>query len=183
MATPSGIGSLLTIPSLGKSRSVGGRHCSSSAIPPPQLLPEMAHKNLMFTVKHALAAPLLRISKAEAVELASGVFRIDATVENHGYLPTNVTDRAVAMKAVDPCTVSLELPDGVELVSGTITVDVDHLAGWSDRSDEYTRFSEWSAPARGAQWVVRTPLNHTPTVRIVARSTRAGTIERELDLR
>ena len=149
--------------------------------PPPQLLPEMAQKNLMFTLKHALAAPLLRIAKAEATELAEGVFRIDAVIENRGYLSTDTTDRAVAMKAVHPCSATLELPDVIKLVAGESTVDLGHLAGWSDRNDEYTRFSQWSAPAKGAQWVVRTT-DTSAEVKIVARSTRAGTDTRTLRL-
>ncbi len=149
--------------------------------PPPQLLPDMAHKNMMFTIKHALAAPLLRITKAEAVNLADDVYRIDAVVENHGYLSTFITDRAVDMKAVAPCNASLELPDGIELVSGSLNVELGHLAGWSDRPDEYTRFSQWSAPAKRAQWVVRTN-GSLDGVCVVATSTRAGTDRKQIEI-
>ena len=141
----------------------------------------MAHKNFMFTLKHALAAPLLTIAKAEATKLADGVFRVDAVVENHGYLSTDITDQAVAMKVVKPCTATLELGDGVELVAGKLTVELGHLAGWSDRNDEYTRFSQWSAPAKGAQWVIRLAAP-SATIRVEARSTRAGSDSQTLTL-
>ena len=149
--------------------------------PPPQLLPEMAHKNMMFTLKHALAAPLLRIAKAEATALGDGLFRIDAIFENHGYLPTEVTDRAVAMAAVKPCVAILDAPEGVQIVAGTREVDLGHLPGWSDRRDEYTRFSQWRAAARGAQWVVRATQSDQEVV-LRAQSTRAGQCEMRLKL-
>lgn len=149
--------------------------------PPPQLLPEMVHRNMTFTIKHALAAPLLRIARAEVTPLGGTLHRVNAVVENHGFLSTDVTDRAVAMKAVEPCTVTIELPATAELVAGKPTVELGHLAGWSDRSDEYTRFSQWSAPAAGAEWVIRA--DRTPAEIVVrARSTRAGTDERALTI-
>jgi murein tripeptide amidase MpaA len=168
-------------PQLGEVEIGGWKTLMIFRNPPPQLLPEMAHKNCQFTIKHALAAPLLRIAKAEATKLSEGVFRIDTVVENHGYLSTDVTDRAVEMKVVAPCTATLELGEGVELVAGTPTVELGHLAGWSERTDEYTRFSQWSAPAKGAQWVIRTA-DSSATVRVVARSTRAGSSSQTLTL-
>ncbi|MCK5246561.1 hypothetical protein KAR02_06660, partial [Candidatus Bipolaricaulota bacterium] len=73
------------------------------------------------------------------------------------------------------------LGEGIELVAGTSTVELGHLAGWSERNDEYTRFSQWSAPAKGAQWVIRTA-DSSATVRVVARSTRAGSDSQTLTL-
>jgi len=141
--------------------------------PPPQLLPEMAHKNMMFVIKHALAAPLLRIARVDATSVGGDVYRIEAVVENHGFLGTDITDRAVAMKAVESCTARLELPAGATLVSEDEVVELGHLAGWSDRNDEYTRFSQWGHPAKKAAWFVRTSGKPTE-VTIVADSTRAG---------
>jgi murein tripeptide amidase MpaA len=168
-------------PQLGDVEIGGWRTLFIFRNPPPQLLPEMAHKNFMFTLKHALAAPLLVIAKAEATKLADGIFRIDAIIENQGYLSTDVTDQAVAMKVVKPCTATLKLGDGVTLVAGNPTVELGHLAGWSDRPDEYTRFSQWSAPAKGAQWVVRTT-DASASVRVMAQSTRAGSDSQTLTL-
>jgi murein tripeptide amidase MpaA len=142
--------------------------------PPPQLLPEMAHKNMMYTIKHALAAPLLRIARTEIIALGGNVFRVRAVVENQGFLSTDVTDRAVTMKAVEPCQASIVLPASAELVAGTQTLELGHLAGWSDRNDEYTRFSQWGHPARAAEWVIRTDGSPAEVV-VRATGTRAGT--------
>ena len=141
--------------------------------PPPQVLPEIAHKNMMFTLKAAMTAPLLRFSRTEVTALGAGLFKIEAVVENQGFLPTNITDQAVKMKAVEPVKVQLVFGDDVELVSGSQTADLGHLAGWADRRYEYNRFSRWGPIAKKIEWVVRAPGAGT-TVELVATSTRAG---------
>jgi len=67
-----------------------------------------AHKNALFCLKHAAASPLMEIGAARAEHLGEGVYRVAVTVKNRGYLPTNVTEQAKAVKAVKP--VRAEVP-------------------------------------------------------------------------
>jgi hypothetical protein len=169
-------------PQLGRVEIGGWQGLYMFRNPPPKLLPEMAHKNAMFTLKHALCAPGIRITSSAVTPLGGGVFKIEAIAENEGFLSTNVTQHAVRMQAAKPVKLVLEPGDGVELVAGDKEADLGHLAGWHERLHEYTRFSQWNTPAKKAEWVVRVKGAATPSVRIRATSTRAGEDVREVVL-
>ena len=75
--------------------------------PPPALLEDVCRRNVAFCLRHAAAAPRIRIDELTAEPLGAGLFRVRAVVSNHGYLPTNLTD--VALEAGFAKSVSAEL--------------------------------------------------------------------------
>ena len=54
-------------------------------------------------------------------------------LENTGWLPTNVTEKAVERKAVRPVEVELELPEGARVVAGKEREEAGQLEGRVER--------------------------------------------------
>ena len=153
--------------------------------PPPALIANVAEPNARFTIRHALASPLLAVDEFHWSEVAPGVLKLVAVISNHGYLPTHLTRRGeeVGLPGVE---VTLTLPDGFELVTGAQKQRIGHLAGRSTRRGAYDPWRRpWGEPTQVLEWVVAGAANpshieiraHTPqagsaTQRAEARSTR-----------
>jgi hypothetical protein len=114
--------------------------------------------------------------------VAGGAHRLRLVVQNTGWLPTNVSQKAIEQKAVRPVEVDLELGDGAQLVSGLAHTELEQLTGrgaaismlgW-DAGHEPT-----SERAR-VEWVVAAPAG--TVVRATARHPRAGVCSAELTL-
>jgi murein tripeptide amidase MpaA len=97
--------------------------------PPPKLLPQECHKNMMFTLAVARATPIVRLDSAVAQDLGGGMHHITAVVSNSGYMPSSGTAQAVATKVARPVEVTLALPEGGKIVSGKEVQDAGHLSG------------------------------------------------------
>ena len=150
--------------------------------PPAHHLPEMCHKNMMFTLQHALTAPRINIGEVEVTKVADDLYKIEALVENLGYLPTYVTRQAVRAKVVTPVLAELALDDRVELVAGKLQQDLDHLSGRSERGMKYSRFIDWHKASKKAEWVVRVKGGSQAEVTVKALSQRAGQDARAVNL-
>jgi murein tripeptide amidase MpaA len=169
-------------PQLGEVELGGWRRLFMFRNPPPHCLEEMAHKNALFTLRHALTAPRLRIADLAITPLGNDLFRLEAVVENLGYLPTNGTQQALNVGAVKPVTVELVMDDGVELVAGRRVVELGHLAGRSERGMQYSRFIDWHASARKAEWVLRAVDAAGARIEVLAVGQRAGLDTRKVSL-
>jgi murein tripeptide amidase MpaA len=161
-------------PQLGPVEIGGWKRLFMFRNPPGPHLPEMCHKNALFTLKHALMAPRLHIARTAASPLADGLFKVEALVENLGYLPTYGTRQALNARVVSPVTVELALGEGVELAAGVEKVDLGHLAGRSERAMPYSRWVPWNASIKRAEWVVRVTGAGPAEVEVQALSQRAG---------
>jgi hypothetical protein len=149
--------------------------------PPPALLEKICHDNVMFNLEHAAAAPRVRVDDVSVEALGADLFRVRAVVGNHGYLPSNLTDVAIARKVAKSVTVTLEL-DGAELVMNPQTADLGHLAGRNERTFPWSPWGPtWSASTKPVEWLVRA-VDEGASVRVVAKSERAGVDRHELKL-
>ena len=127
--------------------------------PPPKYLRAECEKLTEFALAHASTAPLLQ-TNLETETLAPGLRRLKLTVENTGYLPTNVTRVATDKKLTKTVKATIDLPEGTSLVSGGPDVDLGHLAGrsalvsagWKDPAFFVGLPSDY---ARQAVWIVR----------------------------
>ena len=97
--------------------------------PPLSRLEEEVKPHADFAVYLALISPLLEIRSFESEPVANGAFHLRLVLENAGWLPTNVTERAIERKAVRPIEVDLELPDGARIASGKPREDAGQLGG------------------------------------------------------
>ena len=131
---------------------------------------------------HALIHPKLELTQVQATPLADGLWRIHATVQNTGWLPTDITRKARKEKMVRDVRFELALPDNAELVSGGRQHEAGQLEGWSHKP--VAPFAFGSRPAdptdnlAQADWVVRATAGASVTVR--AAHDRAGEVTRHV---
>ena len=136
-----------------------------------------------FAVAHALALPELAIHEVRATALGGDTWHVRAVVKNRGWMSTNVSKRALERKAVRDVEITLDVPDGVEIITGRPTVEVGQLRGRS-RARSMLAMSDGgydpSIERAVADWVVRGPAG--ACVVIVAEQPRAGVARAELEL-
>jgi len=129
----------------------------------------------------ALVSPLLEIRSFDAEPVADGASRLRLVLENAGWLPTNVTEKALERKAVRPIEVELELPDGTRIATGKEREEAGQLAGRVERRDVMWWGTDHSTSERTkVEWVVEAPAG--TKIGVVARHERAGTVRAELRL-
>ena len=161
-------------PQLGPVEIGGWKRLFMFRNPPGQHLEQMCRKNAMFSIKHAATAPRIKVTDVSISALAEDVFKLEAVVENQGYLPTNVTQRAITQKTAEPVVVTLKVGEGIELASGKERVELGHLTGRAERKMKYSRFIDWHASRKKVEWVVQLRGIDSGEVYIHAGCPRAG---------
>lgn len=164
-------------PQLGEVEIGGWRALFTWSNPPLKYLRELCERHHRFTLAHAAAAPRLRIREFSATTLGPGLHKIVLSVENEGYLPTNVTQKALDRKIVRPIEVSLELAKGQSLEIGKRRVELGQLGGAAT-----TLCDDGSAPAffdgsdRDAGKTLEWGVRGDGPISVTVRSDRAGTV-------
>jgi murein tripeptide amidase MpaA len=142
---------------------------------PPKFLEREVAPHADFAIWHLLISPRLEQRSLEVEPLGQGVYRVRLVLENSGWLPTNVTDKAVERKIARPLEVELTLPEGAKLLAGDPKVDLGQLQG---RVHKRSALWWWGDDATGdrakAEWVIEAPSGGE--LGIEARHERAGTI-------
>ena len=114
--------------------------------------------------------------------LGSDSWLIRLVVENTGWLPTSVSEKAVERKAVRPLEAELTLPEGGKVIGGERKVELGQLDGRVHRRSVLWWASNDATSDRAkVEWVVEAPDGAPVTVEV--RHERAGTVRRELSLR
>ena len=85
---------------------------------PPQFLEREIAPHTEFAIWQLLASPLLEIRSLDAEELGADRWLVRLVVENAGWLPTSVSEKAVERKAVRPLEAEITLPDGGRVIGG-----------------------------------------------------------------
>jgi len=155
---------------------IGGwdmKRCLTNA-PEGPLLVEETSKVAAFFFQHALALPQLEVA-VSAEEIGRGLLKVSARVRNAGGLCTAVTQAAVRLKTARPVEVRLLLgAQGVRLVSGQPTQQVEHLDGWLGATGRPGVSEAW------VDWVVQAEPGAVLTV--TACTPRAGRAVAELSV-
>ena len=108
-------------------------------------------------------------------------FLVRLVLQNSGWLPTNVTEKAVERKAVRDLEVELDLPDGARLVSGEVRTELGQLKGRVEkRSTTWWANDESTNDLAKLEWVVEAPAG--TEIGLEARHPRAGTVRRRVKL-
>lgn len=124
--------------------------------PPPQFLHSLYEPNALFTLRHAASSPLVRVTAVEAEPVADGLYKLTAVVENQGYLPTNVTQRALSIGIAQTVNVHVTADHALEFVLGEAETDIGHLGGRVERVQAYDAWRRpWKEQARRVQWMIR----------------------------
>ena len=177
-------------PQLGKVEIGGWTHMYTFRNPPPasvaqtaeakQFLFDTIHSNCLFTLKHAMTAPLLRIRSTVVERLADDLFKLSAVIANDGFLPTHLTQRALEHQTAGPVAVELSCTDA-EIVMGAAEQEIGHLAGRDERTASWSPWMrQWNDTAAKVEWLLRTPAGTSVTVTV--SSAKAGRQQREVRL-
>jgi hypothetical protein len=124
--------------------------------PPPKFMEEEWKKNCLFELKHAEMLPCIKIEDIEAESLGDNLFRLTVIIVNVGYLPTNVTQKAIDNRLAKPVVATLKL-EGAELLIGELKVELGHIAGNAPSSSSRfsSRQSAFPPNKKTVQWLVR----------------------------
>lgn len=143
---------------------------------PPKFLQEECAKNHAFVLRQAAITPRVRIAKAETETVAPGLHVVRITVENEGFLPTNISDKATRLGVAQPVTAELT-GAGAEVLLGEAKQTLGHLEGRAQATGWAFSFGTTILKNEArAEWLVRAdgPLTVTVT------SQKGGTVRHEI---
>jgi murein tripeptide amidase MpaA len=150
--------------------------------PPAKFMEEEWKKNCLFELKHAEMLPFLKIEKVEKESLGDNLFRLTVTIANEGYLPTNVTQKAIDNRLAKPVLATIKL-EGAELLIGDTEVDLGHIPGNAPAT--FSRFSSRRSVLprniKTVKWLVRGN-GKGSKAEIFVESQKAGKTKREIFL-
>ncbi len=166
-------------PQLGKIELGGWDTMYAWTNPPPEFLEKEIALFPEWLVWHLLISPRLEIYEASIHNLGDDTYRVRLVVHNTGWLPTNVTQKALEKKLVRGCICEIELPPGGTLVTGKPREELGQLEGRAYKpSTPIRRHSDPTKERAKVEWVVRMPQGST--VKLLARHERAGVVRTEL---
>ena len=97
--------------------------------PPPFLLESEIAPHADFAIFHALISPKLEIHSLHHEAVGEDKHYVRLVLLNSGWLPTNLSQKALDRKAVRPVEVELTLPEGARVVGGERKLELGQLAG------------------------------------------------------
>ncbi|MDX6437072.1 MAG: hypothetical protein QOK34_1906, partial [Gaiellaceae bacterium] len=130
---------------------------------------------------HLLVSPLLEVRSLDVERLGDSSFLVRLVLQNSGWLPTSVTEKAVERQAVRNLEVELDLPEGARLVGGELKTEAGQLKGRADkRSTTWWANDESTGDLIKLEWVVEAAAG--TELGIEARHPRAGTVRKRITL-
>ncbi|MCA1992387.1 MAG: M14 family metallopeptidase, partial [Coleofasciculus sp. S288] len=149
--------------------------------PPPDLLEQEIARFPDWLVWQLLISPYLEIYEASAYRLGDYTYRVRLVIQNTGWLPTYVTQKALDKKLVRACICEIELPEGATLATGKPREELGQLEGRAYKSSAPTKRQRDVTDDRAkVEWVVHAP--EGGVVKLVARHERAGVVRTEVTL-
>jgi len=145
--------------------------------PPPKFLKSEIEKYVPWMLWLCEISPHVVIKEVSTSEVDSGrLIKVSVEVANIGYLPTNLTQRALDAEIAIPVRAIVDLQDA-ELISGEKRADLGHLKGLRD-----TQRAGNIGSRRLLEHVVRIT-GPKPVFTITVSSEKGGTARREIPLR
>jgi murein tripeptide amidase MpaA len=168
-------------PQLGAVELGGWDRLSCWTNPPRHLLEAEIEKHADLAVFHALISPKLEILSVDHEQVGEGKYFVRLVLVNTGWLPTNLTQKALDRKAVRPIEVELTLPDGGRVVGGDHKVEAGQLQGRNmKRNTIGWRSDDATTDRTKLEWVIEAPSGGV--LGIEARHQRAGVVRAALEL-
>ena len=150
-------------------------------IAPPEFLEREIEPHADFAIFHLLISPKLERRSLDVERVGSDTFVVRLVLENTGWLPTYVSQKALDRKAVRPLEVELELPEGARVVGGDKKSEAGQLEGRVHRRSLLWFWSDDATSDRvKLEWVVEAPQGGV--LQIEARHQRAGTVRERVEL-
>ncbi|HEU5278974.1 MAG TPA: M14 family metallopeptidase [Gaiellaceae bacterium] len=134
-----------------------------------------------WAIFQSLVSPLLEIRSLDVEQLGKGSYLVRLVLQNSGWLPTNVTQKALERKTVRDIEVEVDLPEGARIVGGERKSDAGQLKGRvENRSTTWWANDESTSNLAKVEWVVEAPTG--AEIGVEARHQRAGTVRRRITL-
>jgi hypothetical protein len=128
-----------------------------------------------------LISPRLEVKSLDVEPVGEGAHKVQLVLQNTGWLPTQVTEKALERKAVRALEVELTLPEGATLVAGEQKTEVGQLTGRvHKRSVLWWGGDDSTSDLAKLEWVIEAP--EGGELGIEARHQRAGTIRQVVKL-
>ncbi len=168
-------------PQLGKVELGGWDQMYTWRNPPVHLMGAEAERNTRFAITLGDLLPRLEVHSLKVEPLGDQTYSIRLAVENSGFLPTYTSEQGKKRKAVRPVRVEIEPPAGVHLLHGKPRVELGHLEGRSNKLDPDGLWGVSPTDNRAwTEWVVQSKPG--AKVKLLIKSERAGSIDREVEL-
>ena len=130
---------------------------------------------------HLLISPLLAVRSLDVEPLGDRRYFVRLVLENTGWLPTYVAQKALDRQSVRPLEVELTLPEGARVVAGELRTEVGQLEGRVHlRSALWWGTDQGTSDRAKLEWVVEAPSGGT--LGVEARHQRAGVVRRDVEL-
>jgi hypothetical protein len=169
-------------PQLGPVEIGGWDYMNGLGNVPLHLLEHEVAPHSDWAVQLALISPRLEVRSLRSEPVGSGAHRVVLVLHNTGWMPTNVSQKAIDRKAVGPLEVDIELPEGARLASGEPHLELGQLGGRA-RSISMLGWGAANEPSgerTRCEWVVEAPAG--TRVSVTARHPRAGVCRAEIVL-
>jgi len=168
-------------PQLGPLELGGWHNMYTWSNPPQAFLAAEAARNVPFALILGDLLPHLQIKTLEVTALGDDRYRLVIVVENDGYLPSYTSQQAKNRKAVRPVRIELDLPEGVQLLTGKSRVELSHLEGRSNKLEQFVLWGTTGTDNRArTEWVIHAPQGSKLKLQVL--SERAGSITRIVEL-
>jgi murein tripeptide amidase MpaA len=169
-------------PQLGKVELGGWDALYAWRNPPPKFLEKEVALFPDWLIWHLLISPKLEQHSVKSTPLGDGHYQIQMVVQNTGWLPTNISKKALEKKAVRGVIAEIELPEGATLKTGKLREELGQLRGWNETTSALGIWDSSGTTDDRAkvEWVVHAPKGGT--VKLTARHDRAGVVRAEVKL-
>lgn len=166
-------------PQLGKVELGGWDFFNTWRNPPLSLLEKEVAPLTDFALYQCLTSPRLEWYQVD-VQTTGSLHWLRVVVHNTGWLPTNVSKRALEQKVVRELEVDLTLPEGAKLVTGKPKT----MLGQLDGRDQQLSSPLWGNGATKERVKIEWVIEAAPgsVVTITAVHPRAGTLHKEVTL-
>lgn len=152
--------------------------------PPPHKLEQELQRFPDWLVWHNLIGPQLGLDEVRVTRLDNSLWKLEAVVVNHGWLPTYLSKQALAKHISPGVHCRLQLPDTAQLISGQAVQQLDQLEGRAHKpASPFGWSGQVSDPTDDritVSWIIRAEQNTTLTLEV--RHDHAGRITQAIEL-
>ena len=143
--------------------------------PPEKFLDQEVEKHTKFLLRFIKTLPRLSLDQVKVTKLGSDHYKVEAVVENLGYLPTYVLQEALDIKKAAPLVAEVS-GENIEFVSGKKKEEIGHLQGFSGVRINYSHIGPVTVShqpyAKKIEWIIKASAG--TNVEITVSAPRAG---------